>query len=606
VDAEKALERVAVVVRTCFDATSTNDLLVGILPVVRDLAGCDAAALVREAAGGWVVLAQAGAALTWDGEARAATPGRTVPAPWRAGGIVRVEAHPLPADAGTLVLAWAQGAPTNGQSARSGPLVTTLAVLDLALARLTAEERLADLTARVDSAQQLANMGDYDWHIASDTNRWSDQLYRIYGHEPGSFNPSYERFLDHIHPDDRDMITAIHRRAHATGEPYEMVERIIRPDGQVRFLASHGQVICDNTGTAVRMRGTCIDITEGVHAERAAQRSAHHFRVLMESCPDGVLVLDPAGRIVATNARAGELLGADPVGHSVEEISPQFARGGDNLRAVGFDGRELQLDLSIAALHIDEQGHDDDEGLLAAFIHDAGPRLNGEAVMAALLEAQLRRRQALEINDNIVQGLTSAVLCTQVGDSRGATAYLERTLDASRRMMDDWLSPLDGKDLQPGDLVRAGPSTLGGEQKRATVAERSDREPARPRILVVDDNSDIRELIGQQLTLAGKYDVVGQAGDGAEAVDAAATLQPDVVLLDLSMPRMDGLQALPLVLAAVAGVRVVVMSGFAEAGMAERALAAGAVRYVEKGLRMNLLEVIDAVLSSGAEAGCSV
>jgi DNA-binding NarL/FixJ family response regulator len=123
---------------------------------------------------------------------------------------------------------------------------------------------------------------------------------------------------------------------------------------------------------------------------------------------------------------------------------------------------------------------------------------------------------------------------------------------------------------------------------------------------VVDDNSDIRELIGQQLTLAGKYDVVGQAGDGAEAVDAAATLQPDVVLLDLSMPRMDGLQALPLVLAAVAGVRVVVMSGFAEAGMAERALAAGAVRYVEKGLRMNLLEVIDAVLSSGAEAGCSV
>ena len=45
-------------------------------------------------------------------------------------------------------------------------------------------------------------MGDYDWHIASDTNTWSDQLYRIYGYEPQSFNASYERFLANIHPDD--------------------------------------------------------------------------------------------------------------------------------------------------------------------------------------------------------------------------------------------------------------------------------------------------------------------------------------------------------------------------------------------------------------------
>ena len=49
---------------------------------------------------------------------------------------------------------------------------------------------LADLAARVNNAQQLANMGDYDWHIPTDTNTWSDQLFRIYGHEPQSFNPA--------------------------------------------------------------------------------------------------------------------------------------------------------------------------------------------------------------------------------------------------------------------------------------------------------------------------------------------------------------------------------------------------------------------------------
>ncbi len=47
--------------------------------------------------------------------------------------------------------------------------------------RREAEDALADLQARVDNAQQLANMGEYDWHIAADTNRWSDQLYRIFG-----------------------------------------------------------------------------------------------------------------------------------------------------------------------------------------------------------------------------------------------------------------------------------------------------------------------------------------------------------------------------------------------------------------------------------------
>ena len=44
---------------------------------------------------------------------------------------------------------------------------------------------LADLRSRVDNAQMLANMGDYDWHIETDTNTWSDQLFRIYGYEPG-------------------------------------------------------------------------------------------------------------------------------------------------------------------------------------------------------------------------------------------------------------------------------------------------------------------------------------------------------------------------------------------------------------------------------------
>lgn len=144
-----------------------------------------------------------------------------------------------------------------------------------------AEDELRDLRAelaalheRVDNAQQLANMGDYDWHIPTDTNRWSDQLYRIYGHEPQSFTGTYETFIGHIHPDDRERVAALHQHAYATGEPYEMVERIVRPDGEVRYLSSNGQVITDDTGSPVRMRGTCIDITDRVLAETEREHAA--------------------------------------------------------------------------------------------------------------------------------------------------------------------------------------------------------------------------------------------------------------------------------------------------------------------------------------------
>lgn len=83
------------------------------------------------------------------------------------------------------------------------------------------------------------------------------------------------------------------------------------------------------------------------------------------------------------------------------------------------------------------------ERLRAVFLHDSGPRL-----------------QALEINDSIVPGLTAAVYSLDAGRADASQTYLEKTLAAARRMMNDLLDPLDGQDLQPGDLVRSQASTL--------------------------------------------------------------------------------------------------------------------------------------------------
>jgi PAS domain S-box-containing protein len=209
---------------------------------------------------------------------------------------------------------------------------------------MTAEEELELLRQRMDNAQQLANMGDYDWHIPTDTNRWSDQLYRIYGHEPQAFEMTYERFLSFVHPEDREMIQGIHQQSYATGEPYEMIERIVRPDGEVRYLHSNGQVVMSADGAPERMRGTCIDVTDQVLADREREATA------------------------------------------------------------------MQLHAQ-----------------------------------------QLRRRQAVEINDNIVQGLTAAMYALELGETESCRSYLDATLAAARSMMEP-----------DADLVRSEAASLDG------------------------------------------------------------------------------------------------------------------------------------------------
>ena len=119
-----------------------------------------------------------------------------------------------------------------------------------------------------------------------------------------------------------------------------------------------------------------------------------------------------------------------------------------------------------------------------------------------------------------------------------------------------------------------------------------------PRVLIVDDTEDARSLLRIKLTAQGEFRIVGEAVDGLDAVRQAQLLQPQLVLLDMAMPGMDGLEALPLIRQAAPGVRIVVLTVFHSAALEEQALAAGADRYVVKGGTMReLMVVIDEVLN---------
>ncbi len=102
-------------------------------------------------------------------------------------------------------------------------------------------------------------------------------------------------------------------------------------------------------------------------------------------------------------------------------------------------------------------------------------------------------------------------------------------------------------------------------------------------VLICDDAEALRALLVVVVDLHEGMHVIGEAENGERAIAEAERLQPDVILLDMSMPVLTGLDALPEIKSVAPGAKVIVLSGFASSAVRADALAQGADRYLEKG-----------------------
>lgn len=117
-------------------------------------------------------------------------------------------------------------------------------------------------------AQKMAHVGNWEWEILTEKSYWSDELYRIFGRSLKESHPTYEEFLNYVHPSDREYVDNTARRA-MKGKTYSIDYRIIRADGKERTVHMESEVIFDDKNTPVRIKGIVQDITERKQAEEA-------------------------------------------------------------------------------------------------------------------------------------------------------------------------------------------------------------------------------------------------------------------------------------------------------------------------------------------------
>ncbi|MEO1527492.1 MAG: ATP-binding protein [Planctomycetota bacterium] len=135
----------------------------------------------------------------------------------------------------------------------------------------------------LDHAEQISQLGCFDWNVATNELRWSDGLYRIYGFDPEMLEPSFERFLEFVVPEDRGNVQAAIQQALETGGSFENVERIRHASGELRYLESRGQVLSDHDGRPIRMIGVCRDVTRRTFNEQVKAWQMEGLKLLATS-----------------------------------------------------------------------------------------------------------------------------------------------------------------------------------------------------------------------------------------------------------------------------------------------------------------------------------
>lgn len=157
--------------------------------------------------------------------------------------------------------------------------------------------------------QTNAQAGNWEYTLDSSWLNWSDDYYRVHGHEPQSVVSGFEIFLHSIHPEDRDEVLKKFLLASMKRMQFHAQFRLLRPDGSVRYVVSEGQPVLDDEEKVIRMEGVQIDITEGFLHNTELQKSERLQRSGTNNLPAALFYIDDQYRLQFCNRDFEILLG---------------------------------------------------------------------------------------------------------------------------------------------------------------------------------------------------------------------------------------------------------------------------------------------------------
>lgn len=522
--------------------------------------------------------------------------------------------------------------------------------------RKRAEQALRTSEERLQLALEASAIGFWDWDMVSGRVLMSDTMIHMWG-LPSTF--SQTAYIDAqklIHPDDRVAMSNVIEHCRATGEPYDIEHRVVRPDGTTIWVHGKGQILFNKAGVATRMTGTSTDITarrradeELKHAKQTADSAneaktaflanmSHEIRtplaaisgfseLLEDLLPDNATAKDYLNRIL-TNA------------HQLRSLIDELLDL-SKVEANRFEVEKIQVNLSkvmedafaTISLKANEKGISFIERKLTPipnFILSDENRLRQILVNVLGNAVKFTERGQVEValrtfKSGEKEFLEVAVLDTGIGISNEQMARLfepftQADATVSRRFggtglglsLSRRLARLLGGELK---LVRSElgmgsefaltlditekPSESSVEPAIQPAAAPADKSKvlAGKRILVVDDSPDNQRIVSLFIRgVGGESDI---AANGKEGVQLALSQSYDVVLMDIQMPVMDGFQAMKVLQEKNYSKPVVALTAHAMREERERCLKAGFTEHLPKPIdRVRLIETLAKLSSS--------
>lgn len=153
----------------------------------------------------------------------------------------------------------------------------------------------------LDKAEELGKFGYWELDIESGKLFWSKQVFVIFKLDPSTYTPSYESFLNSIHPEDREKVTIAYSNSLKNKTPYEIEHRLLFADKSIGYVLEKGETFYDENGNAITTIGTVQDVTSRVIYEQKIKESEEKFRAISNQTTEGITVADLEGNYVFVN-----------------------------------------------------------------------------------------------------------------------------------------------------------------------------------------------------------------------------------------------------------------------------------------------------------------